>query len=69
MNNGTTIINDYLEALTKRAESAGDDKLGIAIGYFHEALRALKLQGYELETLERLTSCIEADKKTFSKTS
>lgn len=69
MKHGPTIINEYLEALTNRAESAGDDRLGVAIGYFHEALLALKLQGYELETLERLTSCIEADKKTFTKTS
>jgi hypothetical protein len=67
--NNSTVINDYLEALTKRAESAGDDRLGIAIGYFHEALRALKLQEYELETLQRLTSCIEADKVTFAKIS
>lgn len=69
MKHGTTIINDYLEVLAERAESAGDDRLGVAIGYFHEALRALKLQGYELETLERLTSCIKADKETFSKKS
>ena len=67
--NGTTIINEYIEALTERAESAGDDRLGIAIGYFHETLIALKLQGYELETLQRLTEYLEADAKTFAKTS
>lgn len=67
--NTNAIINDYIDALVERAENAGDDKLGVATGYFYEALRALKLQSYELETLERLTDCLKADTTTFAKVS
>ena len=55
MNNTTTIINDYLEALTERAEMAGDDRLAYAMGFLQGSLKTLGLQGYELGVLERDT--------------
>ena len=56
MNNTTTIINDYLEALTERAEMAGDDRLAYAMGFLQGSLKTLGLQGYELEVLQRDTA-------------
>ena len=55
MNNTTTIINDYLEALTERAEMAGDDRLAYVMGFLYGTLKTLKLQSYELESLQRDT--------------
>lgn len=51
-----TIINDYLEALTERAEMAGDGRLGYAMGFLQGTLKTLGLQGYELESLQRDTT-------------
>jgi hypothetical protein len=57
MNNyANTIINDYLEALTDRAEMAGDDRLAYVKGFLEGTLKTLGLQGYELEVLERDTA-------------
>ena len=64
MNDTNTILNNYLEAVIARAEVAGDDRLGVAMGYVFDTLLSLKLQTYELETIQRLTDCIEADTKT-----
>ena len=50
MNNTTTIINDYIEALQKRAEQAGG--LDYAMGFLYSTLKNLKLQSYELEQLQ-----------------
>ena len=47
-----TIINDYLEAVGKRAEMAGDGRLEYALGFIHSTLQALKLQSYELDVLK-----------------
>jgi hypothetical protein len=66
-NKDYAILNNYLEAVITRAEIAGDDKLGVAMGYVFDTLLALKLQTYELETIQRLTDCIEADTKTKTK--
>ena len=55
VNNTTTIINDYLEALTERAEMAGDDRLAYVMGFLYGTLKTLGLQGYELEVLQRDT--------------
>lgn len=48
-----TTINNYLEALTARAEESGDGRLEYAMGYLYTTLKALKLDSYELETLQR----------------
>jgi hypothetical protein len=55
-NNTTTIINDYIEALTERAEMAGDGRLDYAMGFLLGSLKTLGLQGYELEVLQRDTA-------------
>jgi hypothetical protein len=55
MNNTAKIINDYLEALTERAEMAGDDRLAYVMGFLQGTLKTLGLQGYELEVLQRDT--------------
>jgi hypothetical protein len=55
MNNTTTIINDYLEALTERAEMAGDGRLEYVMGFLQGTLKTLGLQGHDLEVLERDT--------------
>ena len=56
MNNTNHIINDYLEALTERAEMAGDGRLDYVMGFLQGTLKTLGLQGYELEVLERDTT-------------
>jgi hypothetical protein len=56
MNNTTTIINDYIEALTERAEMAGDERLAYVKGFLEGTLETLGLQGYELEVLQRDTA-------------
>jgi hypothetical protein len=57
MNNyANTIINEYLEALTERAEMTGDDRLAFAKGFLEGTLKTLGLQGYELEVLQRDTA-------------
>lgn len=53
--NNPHIITEYIEALTARAEMAGDGRLEFAMGYLWSTLQALKLQTYELEILERDT--------------
>ena len=53
--NTNHIINDYLEALTERAEMAGDDRLAYVMGFLYGTLKTLKLQSYELESLQRDT--------------
>jgi hypothetical protein len=55
MNKTNTIINDYLEAVAKRAEMAGDGRLKYAMGFLCSTLGALKLQDYELEVLQQDT--------------
>jgi len=54
--NTNTIINDYLEALTERAEMAGDGRLDYVMGFLQGTLKTLGLQGYELEVLQRDTA-------------
>ena len=54
MNKTNTIINDYLEAVAKRAEG----NLDYALGYICSTLGTLKLQGYELEVLQQDTKNI-----------
>jgi hypothetical protein len=55
MNKTNTIINDYLEAVAKRA----DGNLDYALGYICSTLGALKLQDYELEVLQQDTKNIK----------
>ena len=55
MNTTNTIINDYLEALTERAEMAGDGKFDYLLGFLQGTLKNLGLQTYELEVLQRDT--------------
>ena len=47
------IINNYIEALTARAEQSGDGRLEYAMGFLYSTLQSLKLGTYELETLGR----------------
>lgn len=51
--NTKAIINDYIEALSERAEMAGDGKLDYAMGFLYSTLASLKLQSYELEVLQQ----------------
>lgn len=53
--NTKAIINDYIEALSERAEMAGDDKLAFVAGFLEGTLKTLKLQSYELEVIKRDT--------------
>jgi hypothetical protein len=53
LNTTSTTINNYLEALTARAEESGDGRLEYAMGFLYSTLVALKLDSYELETLQR----------------
>ena len=55
LNTTSTTINNYLEALAARAEESGDGRLEYAMGYLYTTLKALKLDSYELETLQRDT--------------
>jgi len=48
-----TIINDYVEALSERAEMSGDGRLDYAMGFLYSTLTSLKLQSYELEVLQQ----------------
>ena len=50
--NTNHIINDYIEALSERAELAGDGRLDYAMGFLYSTLESLKLQNYELEQLQ-----------------
>ena len=54
--NTNHIINDYIEALTERAEMAGDERLAYVKGFLEGTLKTLGLQGYELEVLQRDTA-------------
>ena len=56
--NTNAIINDYIEALTTRAELAGDDRLEFALGWMFDTLQSLKLQSYELEVLQSDTKAL-----------
>ena len=56
--NADNTINDYIEALTTRAELAGDDRLEFALGWMFETLKTLKLQSYELEVLQSDTRAL-----------
>ena len=47
------IINNYIEALTARAEMSGDGRLEYAMGFLYSTLKTLKLDSYELESLQR----------------
>lgn len=49
----TTIIQDYIEALGQRSEMVGDGRLDYALGFLQGTLKALKLQSYELEVLQK----------------
>lgn len=53
--NTNQIINQFVEALTARAEMSGDGRLEYAMGYLYSTLQSLKLQSYELELLQRDT--------------
>lgn len=59
MEQTNTIINDFLQALTDRAEMSGDGKLEYAMGYLYSTFKALKLQSYELEILEQDTQYLK----------
>jgi len=50
--NTNHIINDYIEALSERAEQSGDGRLDYAMGFLYSTLKNLKLQSYELEQLQ-----------------
>jgi len=52
MNTTNNTINDYIEALSKRAEQSGDGRLDYAMGFLYSTLKNLKLQSYELEQLQ-----------------
>ena len=54
-NTTNTTINNYIEALSQRAEMAGDDKLGFAMGFLYGTLADLKLQSCELDILAKDT--------------
>ena len=54
--NKNTIINDYIEALTERAEMAGDGRLDYVMGFLQGTLKTLGLQSYELDVLKRDTA-------------
>ncbi len=58
INTTHTTINNYIDALAERAELAGDGRLELAMGYFHDLLLSLKLQSYELEMLSKATANI-----------
>lgn len=51
--NNKVIINNYIEALTARAEQSGDGRLEYAMGFLQSTLNSLNLGTYELETLQR----------------
>lgn len=51
--NTKAIINDYVEALSERAEMSGDGRLDYAMGFLYSTLTSLKLQPYELEVLQQ----------------
>jgi hypothetical protein len=53
--NTNTLINDYIEALGQRSEMSGDGRLDYALGFLQGTLKALKLQSYELEVLQKDT--------------
>jgi hypothetical protein len=53
MKNTNAIINDYIEALSQRAEMSGDGRLDYAMGYLYSTLRALKLQPCDVEVFEK----------------
>ena len=44
-------INDYIEALTERANQAGG--LDYAMGFLYSTLQSLKLQSYELDVIKQ----------------
>ncbi len=51
------VIRDYLEALDERASQVGGLNQGqqYIIGFLYGTLKNLKLKGYDLEILERVT--------------
>lgn len=57
--NTNAIINDYLKAVGKRAEMAGDGRLEYALGFILSTLQALKLQSYELDVLKFDTKTLD----------
>ena len=64
--NTNAIINDYIEALTQRAELAGDGKLETAMGWLYSTLKGLKLQSYELDLLKMDTSLLKKTSETIN---
>jgi hypothetical protein len=65
MNTSTGIISEYIEALTERAEQAGDDRLSYAMGVLHSTLQSLQFSGYK--DLEQLQKDTQALKRTVKK--
>ena len=53
MNTTHDTITDYIQALRNRANQAGG--LDYAMGFLYSTLKDLKLQGYELERLQKDT--------------
>ena len=53
MNTTHDTINDYIQALRNRANQVGG--LDYAMGFLYSTLKDLKLQGYELERLQKDT--------------
>jgi len=53
--NNTHVINQYIEALSTRAEMSEDSRLDFAMGFLYNTLQAMKLNSYELEVLKQDT--------------
>lgn len=53
------ILNNYIEALTTRAEMSGDGRLEYAMGFLYSTLKTLKLDSYELESLQKDTQNLQ----------
>ena len=55
--NTHTIINDYIKALTERANQVGG--LDYAMGFLYSTLKDLKLQNYEMDRLQADTETLK----------
>jgi len=53
------IINNYIEALQARSEMSGDGRLEYAMGFLYSTLKSLKLDSYDLESLQRETQNLQ----------
>ena len=53
------ILNNYIEALQTRYEMSGDGRLEYAMGFLYSTLKSLKLDSYDLESLQRDTQNLQ----------